>query len=278
MARSLWNGVIAFGLVRVPVKLYSANESKAIRFRERHSSDGAAIEHRRVCVKEDKEVPYSDIVKGYEVAPGSYVVLSKEEVAAADGPAAHVIEIEHFVGLAEIDPIYYERCFYLGPGKLGAEPYRLLHTALERSGRAGIGRFVFHNRSHLATIRPLEDLIALHTMRFADELVGGGELQRPRSARAPTKQEVQIAQTLVGQMTDIFKPDAYEDTYRQAVLDMIARKAHGETIEAPQVQPARTDDLLGALRASIEDHGRRRTSRRHAATPRRRTRTPAGGH
>src|SRR6476660_5603575 len=123
MPRSLWNGTIAFGLVRVPVKLHSATESKKIAFRERHATDGAAIEHRRVCVKEGKEVPYSELVKGFEVASGSYVVLSKEEIAVADGSEAHVVEIEHFVSVGEIDPLYYERPYYLSPGKLGEEPY-----------------------------------------------------------------------------------------------------------------------------------------------------------
>jgi DNA end-binding protein Ku len=122
MPRSLWNGTIAFGLVRVPVKLHSATESKRIPFRERHAADGAAIEHRRVCVKEGQEVPYSEIVKGFEVAADSYVVLSKEEIAVADGSKARVVEIEHFVDGQEIDPVYYERAYYLSPGKLGEEP------------------------------------------------------------------------------------------------------------------------------------------------------------
>src|SRR6478609_6676563 len=135
MPRSLWNGTIAFGLVRVPVKLHSATESKKIPFRERHVTDGAAIEHRRLCVKEGREVPYDEIVKGFEVRAGSYVVLSKQEVAAVDGAEAHIVDIEHFVGDEEIDPIYYERAYYLSPGKLGDEPYRVLHAALKRSGR-----------------------------------------------------------------------------------------------------------------------------------------------
>ena len=131
MPRSLWNGTIAFGMVRVPVKLYSATESKAVRFRERHSTDGAAIEHRRVCVQEGKEIPYGETVKGFEVSSGSYVTLSKEEIATADGPGAHMIEIEHFAGREEIDPVYYDRAYNLGPGKLGDEAYLLLHAALE---------------------------------------------------------------------------------------------------------------------------------------------------
>ncbi|MFZ1153271.1 MAG: Ku protein, partial [Solirubrobacteraceae bacterium] len=163
MPRSLWNGTVAFGLVRVPVKLHSATESKRIPLRERHVTDGAAIEHRRMCAKEEREVPYSEIVKGFEVSSGSYVVLSKEEISAADGSDAHVVDIEHFVNSEEIDPVYYERAYYLSPGKLGDEPYRLLHAALKRSGRVGIGRFVFHNKANLAAVRALEDVIVLHT-------------------------------------------------------------------------------------------------------------------
>jgi DNA end-binding protein Ku len=253
MPRSLWNGTIAFGLVRVPVKLYTATESKRVQLRERHLTDGAAIEHRRVCVKEQREVPYGEIVKGFEVSAGSYVVLSKEEVAAADGPEARVVDIEHFVSGEEIDPAYYERAYYLGPGKLGDEPYRLLHAALKRSGRVGIGRFVFHNKAHLAAVRALEEVIALHTMRFADEFVPEGELEQVASDKKPTKLELDTAQLLIDQLDSSFEPHAYANTYRDAVMDLIERKARGETIEAPDAKqaPGGQGDLLGALEASL---------------------------
>lgn len=262
MPRSLWNGTIAFGLVRVPVKLHSATESKRIPFRERHASDGAAIEHRRVCVKEGREVPYGEIVKGFEVGSGSYVVLSKEEIAVADGPEAKVVDIEHFVSTREIDPMYYERAYYLSPGKLGDEPYRLLHAALKRSQRVGIGRFVFHNKAHLVAIRSLEDVIALHTMRFADELVPDRELELPESEKQPSKLEVDTAQLLIDQLDSTFEPDKYQDTYRDALMELIERKARGEAIEVPESEPpAREGDLLAALQASLEGHG---ASRRRA--------------
>jgi DNA end-binding protein Ku len=255
MPRSLWNGTIAFGLVRVPVKLHSATESKRIPLRERHMTDGAAIEHKRVCVKEGKEVPYDEIVKGFEVSAGSYVVLSKEEIAAADGSEAHIVDIEHFVSSEEIDPMYYERAYYLSPGKLGAEPYRLLHAALKRSGRVGIGRFVFHNKAHLVAVRALEDVIAMHTMRFADELMPDGELEIPKSQKEPSKLEVDTAQLLIDQLDSSFEPGDYSDSYREAVLQLIERKARGEAIEAPDSQQATTaGDLLGALRASLDEH------------------------
>jgi DNA end-binding protein Ku len=263
MPRSLWNGTVAFGLVRVPVKLYSATESKRIPLRERHVSDGAAIEHRRLCVKEDREVPYSEIVKGYEVSAGSYVVLTKEEIAAADGPEARVVEIEHFVGRDEIDPAYYERAYYLGPGKLGEEAYRLLQAALRRSDRVGIGRFVFHNKAHLVAIRALEEVIALHTMRFADELVPEDELEIVKADKEPSKLETDTAQLLIDQLHASFEPDSYANSYRDAVLEMIKRKASGEAIEAPESRPTTPEgDLLGALEASLETVGRQRPKAR----------------
>ena len=263
MPRSLWNGTIAVGMVRVPIKLYSATESKAIRFRERHSADGAAIEHRRVCAKEDEEVPYSETVKGFEVSSGSYVTLSKEEIAAADGPGARMIEIEHFARREEIDPVYYERAYRLGPGKFGDEPYRLLHAALERSDRVGIGRFVFHNKAQLVALRASDEVIALDTMRFADELVAAADLDIPTPQRKPSKREVSAARDLVDQLSSSFQPETYEDTYRDALLELIERKAQGETITAPEAeQITPEDDLLGALQASLDQHGRRRPSSR----------------
>jgi DNA end-binding protein Ku len=268
MPRSLWNGTIAFGLVRVPVKLHSATESKRIPFRERHATDGAAIEHRRVCVKEGREVPYSEIVKGFEVSSGSYVVLSKEEMAVADGPDARMIDIEHFVSGEEIDPMYYERGYYLSPGKLGEEPYRLLHAALRRSERVGIGRFVFHNKAHLAAVRALEDVIVLHTMRFYDELVSDRDVDFPEAHKKPSKLELETAQLLIDQLDSSFEPDSYDDTYRDAVLWLIERKARGEAIEAPEKeQVAREGDLLEALKASLEGHGNRRRAKSVAARP-----------
>ncbi len=252
MPRSIWNGTVAFGLVRVPVKLYSATESKRIPLRERHAQDGAAIEHQRLCAQEGREVPYSEIVKGYEVSEGSYVVLTKEEIAAAEGPQAHVVEIEHFVDREQIDPAYYERSYYLGPGKLGEEPYLLLHTALKRSGRAGIGRFVFHNKAHLVAIRAVQDVIVLHTMRFVDELVPEDELEMAAPGKQPSKLELDTAQLLLAQLDAKFEPESYANTYRDAVLAMIEKKAKGEAIEAPEGRQATPEgDLLSALEASL---------------------------
>jgi DNA end-binding protein Ku len=268
MARSLWNGTVVFGLVRVPVKLYAATESRAIRFHERHVSDGSAIQHRRICVKENREVPYSEIVKGFEAGDGKYVVLSKEEIAAADGEAARAIVVENFVGRDEIDPLYYDHAYYLGPGNSASEPYSVLHAGLKRSRRVGIGRFVFHNKAQLVAVRALEHVIVVHTMRFADELVAPGKLgiQAPQSA--PTRQELEMAGTLVGQLGAKFQPRRYRDTYREALLATIERKAEGEAIEAPRSEAPRADeDLLGALEQSLAGSGGHGSRSRRKAAP-----------
>lgn len=252
MPRSLWNGTIAFGVVRVPVKLYSAVEAKAIKFRERHVKDGAAIEHRRVCVLEEREVPYAEIVKGYPVGSDTYVVLSGKELRAADGPASHVIDIEHFVFSREIDPIYYDTVYYLGPTEVVQAPYRLLQAALKRSDRVGIGHFVFHGKDQLVAIRSRGEILVMHTMRFSDEIAPSDKPAQEISVRTPTKREVAAARGLVKQLGERFQPARYKDAYREAVLDMIARKARGEAIEMPSSEPTTPEDqLLQMLQASL---------------------------
>src|SRR5881227_1085909 len=182
MPKSIWNGTVTFGLVNVPIKLYSATESKTVHFNEVHARDGARIEHRRICSKEDKEVSYDDVVKGYEVDPDKYVVLEKDEVKAAAGDRGKVVHLTEFVEAAEIHPVFYDKTYYVG-SRDDADVYRLLHEALRKTGRAGIGRFTFHDREYLVAIRAVDDVIALHTLRFHDEVVGGGELEIEKSGR-----------------------------------------------------------------------------------------------
>jgi DNA end-binding protein Ku len=250
--RSIWNGTIAFGLMTVPVKLHTATESKTVHFSEVHLDDGAKIEHRRFCSKEDKEVEYKDVVKGYEVSDGKYVVLDKEEIAAAAGDRAHVVEVEHFVDAADIDPVFYEKTYYLGAGKEGAEPYRLLHDALDATGRAGIGRFTFHDREYLTAVRAVDGVLVLHTLRFADELVPGKDVDVAEPSKGPGKREVDMARRLIDTLHERFDPERYEDEYRQAVLDVIERKAKGEEIAvADEPEAGDSDDLMAVLEASL---------------------------
>ncbi len=254
MARSIWNGTIKFALIAVPIKVHSATEDRTVHFHQVHDKDGARIKQKRICSKEDKEVPYKQVAKGYEVKGGEYVLLSQDEIDAASGPGAHVIELEEFVCQAEIDPVFYNRTYYLGAGEDAADAYRLLHDALGRSDRAGIGRWVFHNREYLVAVRSLDGVLALHTMRFADELVSASKLDIPSPSRAPSKREVEMAGALVESLHDGFDPKAFKDSYRARVLDLIARKAKGEKLEFPEPdEPEESGDLMAALEASLED-------------------------
>jgi DNA end-binding protein Ku len=249
--RSIWNGTVTFGMVNVPIKLYSATESKSVHFHEVHAKDGARIEHRKICPKDDKEVKADDLVKGYEVDEDRYVVLSKDEVKAAAGDRGKVIHLEEFVDAAEIDPVFFEKTYYVGMRDEG-EPYALLYEALKRSGRAGIGRFSFHDREYLVALRALDDVLAMHTMRFHDEVVAGGDLEIPKGGRKPADKEVRMASRLVEMLERDFRPSDYEDTYREAVLAVIKRKAKGEDIDlVAQEEPEHGDDLAAALEASL---------------------------
>ncbi|HEY1357962.1 MAG TPA: Ku protein [Thermoleophilaceae bacterium] len=249
--RSIWNGTVTFGLVNVPIKLYSATESKTVRFNEVHAKDGARVEHRRICSKEGKEVDYDDVVKGYEVEPDKYVVLEKDEVKAAAGDRGKVVHLAEFVDAGDVDPVFFEKTYYVG-SRDDADPYRLLHEALKKTGKAGIGRFTFHDREYLVALRALDDVLALHTLRFHDEVVGADDLEIDSGSKKPSKQEVQMANKLVDTLHKDFAPADYEDSYREAVLDLLKRKAKGEEIDlAEQEEPEQGDDLLAALKASV---------------------------
>jgi DNA end-binding protein Ku len=253
MARSIWNGTITFGLMRVPIKVHSATEDKGVHFHEVHVKDGAQIEHRRICSKEGKAVPYNQVAKGYEVKKGEYVLLDQEEIDAAAGRQSREIELEEFVAAGEIDPVHYNRGYYLGAGKDGEDAYRLLHDAMARAGRVGLGRWVFHNREYLAAVRPLDDVLALHTMRFADELIDAESLDLPSPSRKPSEREVKMAGALVDSLSAAFDPGAFKDSYRERVLDLIQAKARGEEPELPDApEPAGDTDLMAALEASLQ--------------------------
>ena len=252
-ARSLMNATISFGLVHVPVALHSATESKTVHFKEVHLDDGAQIEHRRFCTKEDKEVPYEEVVKGYEVSSGRFVVLEKDEVKAAAGERTRIIDVEHFVAAEDIDPVFYERTYYLGARKGGDDAYRTLLDALEKTGRAAIARFTFHNREYLAAIRPYDGILAMHTLRFADEIAGRGDIDVRSPSKAPSSKEVEMAGKLVDTLLTKFKASDYEDTYSAEVEALIKRKASGEEIDLDaEPEPDEAPDLSAALAASLE--------------------------
>ena len=251
--RSIWNGTIVFGLVTVPVKVYSATESKTIHFHQVHLKDGARIEYRKVCPKEDKEVPKDEIVMGYELSGGGFVELSKDEIAAAAGERSKLIDVEHFVAGDAIDPAFYDKTYYLGAGDDGEDAYRLLRKALEASGKVALARWTFHDRERLVAVRPLDKILSLQTMHFHDEVVEVGDLDLPSPQRKPSDREIEMAGKLVKSLAAKFDPASYEDTYREAVLAVIERKAKGEEIveEPEETKQQDSDDLMAALEASL---------------------------
>jgi DNA end-binding protein Ku len=256
MARAIWSGSISFGLLNVPVKLYSAVSRRSIGLRELRESDGVRIRHRRVAEGTDEEVPYDKIVKAFELSKDQYVPLSKEEMEALAPEKSRAIEVQDFVDLEEIDPIYFDSPYYLGPADGAERAYSLLVRAMEASGKVAIARFVFRNKEHLAALRPSSGVLTLTTMRFADEVVPQGDLEDVLPAEAPKvpKRELEMAEQLIDSLSRSFDPGAYRDEYREQLLSLIERKAAGEeVVAAPQEErePTKAPDLMAALEESI---------------------------
>jgi DNA end-binding protein Ku len=257
MARAIWSGSISFGLLNVPVRLYSAVARRGISLREIRESDGARIRHRRVAEGTDEEVPYEKIIKAFEIAPERYVGLSKEELASLDPEKSRAIEVQDFVDLDQIDPIYFDSPYYMGPAEGAEKAYSLLAKAMAGSGKVAIARFVFRNKEHLAAIRPADGVLTLTTMRFADEVVPASELEDALPQKSPriAKRELEMAQKLIESLTTKFDPGAYRDEYREELLAMIERKAAGEEVLTAPVgaerEPTKAPDLMAALEQSI---------------------------
>ena len=256
MARAIWTGSISFGLLNVPVKLYSAVSSKRVSFRELRASDSSRIRHKRVAEADDEEVPYEQIVKGYEVAPDQFITITKEELEELDPKKTRAIEIQDFVDLEAIDPIYFDHPYYLGPDKGAERAYALLARAMADRGRVAIARFVLRNREHLAAIRSTGEGLALATMRFADEVVSPDELDGviPEDVEEPQEREIEMAGALIDQLSSEFEPGRYRDEYREELLAMIERKAAGEeVVEAvsEEPKPTKAPDLMAALEESL---------------------------
>jgi DNA end-binding protein Ku len=253
----MWTGAISFGLVTVPVKLYSAVSRKNVRFHQLNGKTGVRIQQRRVDPSTGDEVAYEDIVKGYELAPDRYVVIQGEELEALDPKKTRTIEIEEFVELAQVDPIYFDHPYYLAPGPGGAKPYRLLLDAMRETGKIAIAKVVIRSREQLVAIRPMGDVLAMSTMVFADEVIDPKSIDDvPEADDVEVRdREVAIAKQLVESLAGDFEPERFRDTYREEVLALIERKAAGEEIA---VQPARDEeaapvpDLMAALRASLD--------------------------
>ena len=257
MARAIWTGSISFGLLNVPVKLYSAVSKKNVSFRELRESDSSRIRHKRVAEADGKEVPYDDIVKGYEISPEQYVVITKEDFEEIDPKKTRAIEIQDFVDLEEIDPIYFDHPYYLGPDKGAEKAYSLLVKAMSDAKKVAIARFVLRNRENLAAIRPAGNVLTMATMRFADEVVAPDELGEdviPQDGRKLEKREIDMAKQLIDSLTSDFDPGKYRDEYREELLALIDRKAQGKAVVEPvseEPKPTKAPDLMAALEESL---------------------------
>jgi DNA end-binding protein Ku len=276
MARAIWKGAISFGLVNVPVQLYGATESKQVHFNQFQEKTGKRVHNKRVAEGSGREVAYDDIVKGYELDSGKYVMVTPDELESVEPGRTHTIDIEDFIDIEEIDPIYFDRTYYMVPTKdSGASrAYALLHQAMEDAGRVAIARFVLRTKQHLVAIRPYGRVMALATLWFADEVRDPADQvgDLPRHVKAGDK-ELKIAKQLIDSLTTSWDPKRYKDTYRSKVLDLIKRKGKGEEIEVEaEPEEAKVLDLMAALEASLNEKrggskAKRSTAKRASASP-----------
>jgi DNA end-binding protein Ku len=255
MPRAIWTGAISFGLVNVPVKLYSATSPKTVRFHQISAKTGARIRQKRVDPSTGEEVPFEEIVKGYEITPDRYVLIDPDELDALDPKATKTVDIEDFVDLVDIDPIYYDHSYYLAPSTGGEKAYRLLLDAMRESGKVGIGRVVIRSKQQLCALRPTGEVLTLSTMLFGDEVLAPDRLDELDSVgeAEASDRELKMAQQLIDSLSREFDPSKYHDDYRERVLQLIERKAAGEEIavEPAAEEPAPAPDLMAALEASL---------------------------
>jgi DNA end-binding protein Ku len=250
--KTIWKGAISFGLVTIPVKVYTATEEKTLKFNQLHAPDGGRIRYKRVCSIDGEEVSYGDIVKGYEYEKDHYVTLTDEELDALPVKTARAIEIERFVDSEQIDPIYFQRSYYLVPDGTGVKAYHLLREAMSDDGKVALAKVAFRDKEHLATVRLRENVLVLETMFWPDEIRAArfDELDEEVELRP---QEIKMARSLIDSLSDDFEPKDFQDEYRSALEDLISKKVQGEEVTyAEPAEPSKVVDLMDALRASVE--------------------------
>ncbi|MBW3663659.1 MAG: Ku protein [Actinobacteria bacterium] len=268
MARATWSGFVSFGLVNVPVKLFTVVRSHDVNFKQIHATTHARVKRKRVDEETGEEVPYDEIVKGYEVGEDRYVIVDPDELEQLDPETSRMIDIRDFVDLSEIDPIYYDRPYYLAPdGEAALKPYRLLTEAMERSGRVGIAKFVMRNKEYLAALRPRDGVLLLSTMNYADEVADPEELDVGSFGQdvEVRERELEMAEQLIDRLVTQFDPSAYHDEYQQRLIEFLEAKAEGEEVEItpPERDVGGVVDLMAALEESLQ---RSRGDRRAAAS------------
>jgi DNA end-binding protein Ku len=250
--KAIWTGSIGFGLVNIPVKLYSASEESTLDLDMLDKKDHARIKFQRINEGSGKVVAWKDIVKAYKLS-GDYVVLDEKDFAQANPEKSKVINIDSFVDEKEVDSIYFETPYYLGADKSGEKAYKLLHAALEKSGKAGLGSFVLRSKEHLCLIKPYQNILVLNRLRFAQEIRDSSEVKGTSKGK-PTASEMKMAMTLIDQLTSEFKIDKFKDTYSAELLKLIKAKAKGRKIKQPELKVThrKTNDLMALLKSSIK--------------------------
>ena len=276
MPRPLWKGAISFGMVSIPIKVYSATEEKDVRFNMLHSADNSRVKQKLFCAEEDIEIDRStDVIKGYEITPGNYVIMEEDDFQKVNVESTHTIDIKSFVNLEAIDPILYQKTYYLEPEEIGQKPFALLMAALKETGRVAIAKVTFRQKEQLCSLRLYGNTIALETMFYADEVRTTDELSVPGEDMDVTDRDLTMARSLVDMLAEEdFDLAQYKDEYREGLLEIINKKAEGQIIETPVAAPAKITDLTEALRASVEQVRKRKgaTAEVEEAAPRSRSR------
>jgi DNA end-binding protein Ku len=270
VARSIWSGVISFGLVSVPVRMFTATESKELKFHFLDRRDGSPIGYDKVNKTTGESVPADEIVRGFEFEDGRYVELTDEDIDRLDIELTHAIDICDFVSIDEIDPLYFRKGYYLLPQEGAEKPYRLLVQALEQTGRVAVAKVVIRNKQHLAAVRPVGDTLVLETMYYADEVRAPEEAPKPQVRKA----EVDMAKTLIENLAGKWEPEKYHDRYRNELLELLQKKAEGEPLPEPQAEEGgEVIDLMDALKASVAATKKRSGSRSRSRGSASRTRS-----
>jgi DNA end-binding protein Ku len=268
-SRPIWTGTISFGLVNIPIKLHTAVREQRISFHMLHDQDNVRLRRKMVCPADNKEIHPEHIVRGYEIHKNQYVIVTPEDLEGCGPKSTKTIEITDFVDLADIDPVYYNRPYYILPQAAAAKPYRLLLDAMTHSKKVGISKLVMHEKEYLAALRPVDNVIVLHTMHFGNEVVAADRIDGLPSEQKVGDRELKVAEQLIESLATNFKPEKYHDEYRNCVVAMLEKKAEGERIVTqPQVaaKPVKAGDLMAALEASLaEAKAHAKGNGRHAA-------------
>lgn len=265
--RSLWSGALSFGLVNIPVKVYSASEDRVLEFDLLHKKDLSPIRYARICKHEDTEVPWEDVVKGFEISKDEYVVLEKEDFINANAKKTKTIDIQNFVLLEEIDPIFFNKPYFLEPDKKAGKAYSLLREALLQSKKVAVASFVFHNKEHVGVVRPYQNGLLLHSLHYLPEIRNMKGLEIPEGVKT-SKNELEFALALVDKLTESFDPRKYKDTYSEDLMGLIEAKAKGKRPAAKEKAPSYkpSGDLMRLLKDSLKKSLEETPKRQKAST------------